>query len=128
MTEFGTCQLAIRLESPIRAFTRVAARDCEIDGAPVPAGARLLVLYASANRDERRWKDPERFDVEREAQTHLGFGFGAHICAGMHLARLEMTALLKALASRVERFELGEPIWATNNVLRGLASLPVRVH
>ena len=119
---------AIRLESPIRAFTRVAVRHCEIVGAQIPAGARLLVLYASANRDERRWKDPERFDVEREAQTHLGFGFGAHICAGMHLARLEMTALLKALAARVERFELGTPVWAQNNVLRGLASLPVRVH
>ena len=117
----------VRLESPIRAFTRYATHDIEIDGAPVPAGARLLVLYASANRDERKWRDPERFDVRRAVHDHLGFGFGVHTCAGMHLARLEMSALLTALAPRVRRFELSTPVRAPNNLLRGLASLPVSV-
>jgi cytochrome P450 len=85
------------------------------------------LLYASANRDERKWHDPERFDVRRRASDHLGFGNGAHMCAGLHLARLEMTALLEVLAQRVVRFEIGTPVLALNNVLRGLASLPVRV-
>ena len=119
---------AVRLESPIRGFTRHVTRDCLIDGTPVPAGARVLVLYASANRDERKWTDPERFDVLRDVREHVGFGFGIHVCVGMHLARLEMTALLTALARRVSRFELGAPVWAANNVLHGLQSLPVTLH
>lgn len=119
---------AVRIESPIRGFTRYVTEDCEIDGQMLPAGVRVLVLYASANRDERKWTEPERFDVRRDVKDHLGFGFGLHVCAGMHLARLEMTALLTELAARVRRFELGEPVRAVNNVLRGLASLPVTVH
>jgi cytochrome P450 len=118
---------AIRLESPIRGFTRVVAEDTAIDGAELIGGSRILVLYASANRDERKWDEPEKFDVRRDAREHLGFGFGAHICAGMHLARLEMTALMTAFARRVSRFELGEPVRAINNVLRGFESLPVTV-
>jgi cytochrome P450 len=118
---------AVRLESPIRGFTRVAAEDTAIDGVELAAGSRLLVLYASANRDERKWQEPEKFDVRRDARDHMGFGFGAHICAGMHLARLEMTALMTAFARRVSRFELGEPVRAVNNVLRGFASLPVTI-
>ena len=124
----GAINEAIRLESPIRGFTRLATRDCEIDGTPLPAGARVLALYASANRDERKWAGPERFDVRRDVRDHLGFGFGLHVCAGMHLARMEIAALVTALARTVERFELGAPVRAPNNVLRGLASLPVRVH
>ena len=92
-----------------------------------PCLSRLLLLYASANRDERKWHDPERFDVRRRANDHLGFGNGTHMCAGLHLARLEMTALLEVLVERVASFEIGEPVLALNNVLRGLASLPVRV-
>ena len=112
---------------PIRGFTRVATRDADIGGTVVPAGARVLLLYASANRDERRWDDPERFDVQRDVAGQLGFGFGTHMCAGMHLARLEMASLVSALVRHVGRFSLGEPVWAMNNVLRGLASLPVTV-
>lgn len=121
----GAINETVRLESPIRGFTRRAARDCEIGGTPVPEGARVLVLYASANRDERKWPDAERFDVRRDVRDHVGFGFGIHVCVGMHLARLEMTALLTALARRVPRFTVGEPTWLRNNVLHGLAALPV---
>ena len=118
---------AVRLESPIRGFTRHVTQDCAIGGTPIPAGARVLVLYASANRDERKWSDPERFDVTRDVRDHVGFGFGIHVCVGMHLARLEMTALLTALARRVTRIEAGPPVWTVNNVLHGLDSLPVSV-
>ena len=118
---------ALRLESPIRGFTRYLAADTKIGEAVIPAGNRVLLLYASANRDERKWQDPERFDVRRRASDHLGFGNGTHMCAGLHLARLEMTALLEVLVEKVARFDIGEPVLALNNVLRGLASLPVRV-
>lgn len=118
---------ALRLESPIRGFTRHLTGEAAIGGVSVAAGSRVLLLYASANRDERKWQDPERFDIRRRASDHLGFGNGTHMCAGLHLARLEMTALLEVLLEKVTRFELGDPVLALNNVLRGLASLPVRV-
>ncbi len=118
---------AVRLESPIRGFTRSVTRDHDLDGVMLREGDRVLVLYASANRDERRWDEPERFDVSRNVRDHLGFGFGLHVCVGMHLARLEMTALLAALIRRVEHLEAGPPTWAVNNVLRGLEALPMTV-
>jgi cytochrome P450 len=73
----------------------------------MPAGARAVVLYASANRDERKWTDPERFDVLRKPTGHLGFGAGEHRCMGLALATLEMRAIITALAKRVQRFEIG---------------------
>jgi cytochrome P450 len=119
---------AIRLEGPVTGFTGVTTRAVEIAGVELPAGARVLVSYASANRDERYWDDPERFDVERPNASHVAFGFGEHACAGMGLARLEATAVLTALARRVERFELaGTPVRKLNNVIRAFGSLPVRI-
>ncbi|UPJ55956.1 cytochrome P450 [Bradyrhizobium sp. 192] len=118
---------ALRLESPVRGFTRHLVADATIGGLTVPRDSRVLLLYASANRDERKWQDPEQFDVKRRANDHLGFGNGTHMCAGLHLARLEMTALLEVLVERVAGFRIGEPVLAMNNVLRGLASLPVQV-
>lgn len=116
---------ALRLESPIRGFTRFLIAEATIGDTTIPAASRVLLLYASANRDERKWQDPERFDVRRRASDHLGFGNGAHMCAGLHLARLEMTALLEILVEKVRRFEIGEPALAPNNLLRGLASVRV---
>ena len=119
---------ALRVESPIRAFTRLVTRDHVLDGVTLPAGSRALLLYASANRDERKWAEPERFDIRRPNADHLGFGHGIHLCAGMHLARLEIHALLAALVTRVRRFAVGEPEYSPNNVLRGLARLDVIIH
>ena len=118
---------AVRLESPIRGFSRRVIEDVEVAGIALPAGSRVLMLYASANRGERKWEDPERFDIRRRVVDQAGFGFGVHSCAGMHLARLEIESLLKALIPRVGRFELGTPVRAVNNTLRGFASLPVTV-
>jgi cytochrome P450 len=118
---------AVRLESPIRSFARVATEDIDIDGTTLPAGGRVLVMYSSANRDERRWQDPERFWIERPGLNgHLGFGQGHHTCAGMHIAKLEMRSLLKSMLARVEHIEVGQPVYRVNNVLRGFASLPAR--
>jgi cytochrome P450/ferredoxin-NADP reductase len=118
----------VRLSSPIRAFTRYTAEDSEIAGVNIPQGKRVLVMFASANRDARKFADPERFDVTRDVHDHLGFGTGVHMCMGMHLARLEMVSLLQSLSRRVKRIKLdGEPIVAMNNVIRAYASLPVVV-
>jgi cytochrome P450 len=118
----------VRYESPLRAFARVARCDARIAGIPIPAGSRVLVMYASANRDEREWSDPDTFDIGRDAGRHLGFGNGAHACAGQALARLETTAMLRALVERVDRIHLaGEPTWAVNNIIRRHESLPVNL-
>lgn len=118
----------VRLASPIRAFTRYVAEDSEIAGVHIPQGARVMVMYGSANRDERRFVDPDRFDVTRDVHDHLGFGSGVHMCMGMHLARLEIVSLLQSLARRVKTIALdGEPVVAMNNTIRAYASLPVVV-
>jgi cytochrome P450 len=118
---------AIRLESPISCFSRVATVAAELGGVEVPEGARMLVMYASANRDERRWDRADEFDITREVSSHLGFGHGVHACAGMGLARMEGIAVLSALVARVEKIELGTPVRKLNNLIRAFASLPVRV-
>lgn len=117
----------IRLESPIQGFSRYVTTDTEVDGMTLPAGSRAVVLYASANRDERKWEDPERFDVLRKPTDHLGFGAGEHRCMGLPLATLELRVILTALAERVERFELGASVPLINNILHGLTKLEVTV-
>jgi cytochrome P450 len=118
----------IRFESPLRAFARQVRSDTEIGGTPIPAGSRVLILYASANRDENEWDNPDTFDIRRDAGRHIGFGNGAHACAGQGLARLETTAMLRALLERVDRIEVtGEPTWAVNNIIRRHRHLPVKL-
>lgn len=118
----------VRYESPLRAFTRKTLHSTEIEGVPIAAGARLLVIYASANRDEREWDTPDVFDIRNDAGRHVGFGNGAHACAGQALARLETTAMLKALTEAVERIEIAaEPTWAINNIIHRHEHLPLRL-
>lgn len=120
---------AVRMATPIRAFTRYVVEDSEIAGHPIPKGKRVLVIYASANRDPAKFPDPDRYDVTRDVHDHVGFGQGVHMCMGMHLARREIILLLEALRRRVDRFELmGDPEVAYNNSIRAYAKLPVRVH
>jgi cytochrome P450 len=119
----------LRLESPISCFSRVATTTATIDGVDIPAGARVLVSYASANRDERHWDRPEEFDITRESADQLAFGHGEHACVGMGLARVEGAAILSALVARVERIELaGPPERKLNNLIRSFGSLPVSLH
>jgi cytochrome P450 len=117
----------LRIETPLVFFARTARAERTFGDVTIRAGARVLAMFASANRDERRWTDPDRFDVRRDITGHLGFGYGLHGCAGQGLARLEGRAILSALARRVESFELGTPVREYNNVIRGLKSLPVTV-
>lgn len=96
----------------------------------LPQGSRAIVCYASANRDERKWGDPTDFRIMREdSADHLGFGHGEHNCVGKNSARLKIRALLTALASRVDRFELSRNAeYFLNNCLRGIKTCPVTVH
>ena len=120
----GAVHEALRYEAPVRAFSRFAVKPYRADGVAIPEGERVLVLFGAANRDERRYPDPDRFDVTRDARDHLGFGHGVHRCAGGHLAQLELEALLRALVARVRRIEVGEPLPLLSNVLRGWRSFP----
>lgn len=120
---------AVRVAAPVRGWTRYVAEDSVLAGHALPAGSRVLVMFAAANRDPKKYPDPARFDVTRDVHDHLGFGQGVHMCMGMHLARLEMRALVEALRRRVARFELtAEPEIALNNSIRAYARMPVRVH
>jgi len=118
----------VRLASPIRGFTRVVARDHEIDGVRLPAGARVAMLFGAANLDESHFPDAERFDLDRPDPNHVGWGNGPHTCVGIHLAKLEMAALLRAMAGRVDRVEVGAPKPLENNTLQGVAALPALFH
>jgi len=114
---------AVRLESPIRCFSRTAGADAVIGETQIRAGERVLVLYGAANRDERQWENPERFHLDRRNQAQVGFGHGEHVCVGMSLAKMEMTALLGAVADRFARLEYKGHRFGTNQYLRGLSEL-----
>lgn len=119
---------SVRLASPLRGFTRYAAEDFRFSETTIPKGSRVWLLNASANLDERHYLEPERFDIHRNPRDHLGWGHGVHMCVGMHLAKLEMEAVLHALVSRVGRLELGTPVRMINNAAQGFAQLPMTFH
>jgi cytochrome P450 len=119
---------SVRLASPLRGFTRLAKEAFAFSETTIPAGSRVWLLYASGNRDERHFADPDRFDIERNPRDHLGWGLGVHMCTGIHLARLEMEAVLTALVSQVRRMEAGDPVRIINNSAQGYAALPLTLH
>lgn len=117
----------VRLSSVVRWFTRFAATDYRHGDVFVPQGARVTLLYGSANRDERRYANPEQFDVRRNPTDQLGWGTGPHMCIGMHLAKLEMEVLLEALIENVDRIEVDDPVPSSNGGLYGFDSLQMRL-
>ncbi|RZU31088.1 cytochrome P450 [Blastococcus saxobsidens] len=119
---------AVRLESPVQTFFRTATTEVRIGDVVIPEGRKILMFLAAANRDPRRWADPDRFDLSRDPSGHVGFGMGIHQCVGQHVARLEAESILTALARRVSTIELdGPPVRHHNNTLRAFERLPVRV-
>ena len=118
----------LRWESPIQTFFRTTTKPVEIGGVAIPENAKILLFLASANRDPRKWDDPEQFDITRRAQGHVAFGAGIHLCVGQMLARLEAEMIFTALAARVARIDIaGEPVRRLSNSLRQFASLPVEL-
>jgi cytochrome P450 len=122
----GAINEILRMDAPIQDFSRYVARDYDLDGVTMPKGSRAIVFYGAANRDERKFPDPDRFDVRRSnAAAHMSFGAGSHMCLGMNLAKLEMRALFTALAGRVKRFHIVEAEPLLHNILRGYSKLIV---
>jgi 4-methoxybenzoate monooxygenase (O-demethylating) len=120
---------AVRWESPVQTFFRTATVDVRTGDHVVPDGKKILMFLGAANRDPRRWTDPDAFDIARDPSGHVGFGMGIHQCIGQHVARLEAEAVLAALARTVERIELAGPTRRHhNNTLRAWHSIPVRLH
>ncbi len=119
---------ALRWEAPVQFAAREVTTDTEIDGSPVKGGTQVLVAIGSANRDERRYENPEGYDVRRRADDHVAFGFGQHFCVGSHLARLEAQIALDAVLDRLPnlRLDRGQDCAVVGLAFRSPDRLPVR--
>jgi cytochrome P450 len=125
----GAIDEIIRWVSPVKHFFRTAKQDYVLRGKQIKAGDNLMICYPSANRDEEAFDEPFSFRVDRSPNRHVGFGYGAHACLGMLLAKTELQILFKELLERVDHFELnGAPAWTQTSFVGGLKRLPVRVH
>ena len=115
----------LRYEAPAQALLRVATTDTEIAGKAIRAGSGIMILYGSANRDERRFPNPDTFDVMRNPRDHLAFGFGIHHCIGAPLARLEARIAMDGFLRRFPRIQLSNQPreWIDSFVMRGPKSL-----
>jgi cytochrome P450 len=122
----NTVNEAIRLGSPIRSFSRIAIKDIEIEEYIIPKNSRVMMVFASANRDENVYEKPNEFSINRDFKEHLGFGHGIHSCIGMHLAQIEMISLLEAMLPLVKKIETKEPEIALNNTIYGFSKLPTK--
>ena len=117
----------IRWVSPVRHFMRTATEDYPLRGETIRQGESVLLWYPSANRDEEVFAAPYEFRVDRSDGPHIAFGFGAHVCLGQHLARMEINALFRELLARTAHIELaGEPRYVQSTFVGGLKSLPIR--
>jgi cytochrome P450 len=119
---------AVRWEPPVTVILRRAARDTELAGVEIEEGADIALMIGAANRDERKYQDPDRYDMFRAMRQHVGFGFGVHVCLGMHLARMESRVAINTLFDRLGPFTLDPDAEAPH--IEGLAfrsplSLPV---
>jgi cytochrome P450 len=120
---------ALRWETPLLTIARLAARDVELGGVRIPQGALVAVSLGAANRDPGRYRDPGAFDIFRDPQPHMSFGYGPHLCLGMHLARLEMRVLLNAVLDRLPWLRLDPAAHDPHIhglVFRSPPALPVR--
>ena len=123
----GLIEEAIRWTTPVQHFMRSAKEDVEVGGQTIRAGDWLMLNYVSANRDEAVFDNPFAFDPDREKNQQIAFGFGAHVCLGQHLARLEMRILMEELLPRLKSIELaGEPARVESVFVGGLKRLPIR--
>ncbi|MDG2112647.1 MAG: cytochrome P450 [Actinomycetota bacterium] len=112
----------------MQGILRLTNTDLRLGDTDIPQDNLMLILFGSANRDETRWADAHRFDIERQPLDHLGFSSGIHMCLGAHLARLETTIALDVLRTRLRSIEpTAEPERLLSPILRGVTSMPVTV-
>jgi len=115
----------LRWVSPIKSMARTTTGEVELEGTPLPPGAKVVLLYESANFDERQFEAPEHFDTMRNPNEHLAFGFGPHVCLGASLARIELQTMFDCILRRLPDLEpaTGEPLTRS---ITGIEHLPVR--
>lgn len=117
---------ALRYDAPFHNSARTVRSEVEIRGTTIPRGSRLVLLWASANRDERRWPDADRFDIEREPMRHLSLGEGIHFCLGAALTRIEARTLLEGILERMPNYSIVDPmIRTTKQNRRGFQTLGI---
>jgi cytochrome P450 len=121
---------SLRYDSPTQGMFRTTTRETEVGGVTIPAGAKVQLLYAAANRDEDVWADTETFRLDRsdrDLRRHMAFGRGVHLCIGAPLARMEAAVMLSQLLDRFATVELaGDPVLSPPFILRGFTSMPIR--
>lgn len=118
----------LRYLSPAQNVYRTALTDYRVGDTTIPAGARIMLSIGAANRDPRAFDEPDAFLVNRNPSQHMTFGFGAHLCIGAQLTRMEAQAVLRELVTRVDRISVvGATRWSTNSLLRGPTRLAVRL-
>lgn len=117
----------VRMASPLQFFTRYVTADTEISGVPIPKDSRVIVMFGAANRDARKFENPNEFDITRDPSGHLGWGRGKHACLGKPLARLEMITVFNELADHVERFHDNGHRFQPNNIIRSLGELDLSI-
>ncbi|WP_334161030.1 cytochrome P450 [Phenylobacterium sp.] len=123
----GHVEESIRWETPVKHFMRTATDDTELAGQKIAKGDWLMLCYPSGNRDEAHFTDPFRYDIARSPNKHVAFGYGAHVCLGQHLARMEMRILWEELLPRLESVELdGTPTRTAASFVCGPKSVPIR--
>jgi cholest-4-en-3-one 26-monooxygenase len=117
----------LRWTSPVVQFSRIATADTELHGQTIREGDIVGMFYPSANRDEEVFENPNRFDIRRDPNPHLAFGIGEHYCLGANLARLELQAMFRQLAERIDTVELAGPIQRMrSNFVGGIKHMPIR--
>jgi cytochrome P450 len=123
----GLVDESIRWTTPVRHFMRTAARDTEVNGRKVKKDDWLMLCYPSGNRDEEVFEDPFKFKVDRTPNRHLAFGYGAHLCLGQHLAKMEMKVLWEELLPRLKKVEIaGDAKLSEASFVNGPKKLPIR--
>ena len=118
----------LRYSSPVQNLYRTARADYPVDDVTIPAGARMLLSFGGANRDPWAFDDPDVYRVDRNSGQHIAFGFGAHLCLGAQLTRMEAQVVLRELVTQASRIQLvGQTRWSTNSSLRGPAQMRVKL-
>lgn len=121
----GAVEEFVRWATPVMTFRRTAATDCEVGGQRIAAGDKVVMFYSSGNRDTGVFEHPDRFDLSRNPNPHLGFGGGGrHFCLGAHLARAQLRALFGELLTQLPGIAAGEPSYVAGNFIHAIRSMP----
>ena len=119
---------SVRVVTPFHSLFRTSLGETRVAGIKIPRYAKILCSLPTANRDPRKWNEPDKFDLSRDIRGSVSFGYGIHSCVGMHVARVEVETFLTVLAEKVEQIELvGDPVWLQNNAVQMLEKLPLRL-